>query len=138
MSNNRSRDQSITLGIPIVKVGNELYISPHFGRAPFFTIVEIAVTSNNYRIVEVIQNPYTLHGHGKGRNIVDILMTRNINAVITMNIGYGAFHRLKERNIDVYLIPIDKEKRNVVPLSRAIEMFINKQLEEAKEPRELE
>ena len=137
MSNNRSRDQSITLGIPIVKVGNELYISPHFGRAPFFTIVEIAVTSNNYRI-EVIQNLYTLHGHGKGRNIVDILMTRNINAVITMNIGYGAFHRLKERNIDVYLIPIDKEKRNVVPLSRAIEMFINKQLEEAKEPRELE
>jgi predicted Fe-Mo cluster-binding NifX family protein len=136
LSRNRSRDQSITLGIPIVKVGDELYISPHFGRAPFFAIVEIS--GNNYRIVEVIQNPYTLHGHGKGRNIVDILMTQNINAVIAMNIGYGAFHRLKERNIDVYLIPVDKEKRNVVPLSRAIEMFINKQLEEAKEPRELE
>jgi predicted Fe-Mo cluster-binding NifX family protein len=136
LSRNRSRDQSITLGIPIVKVGDELYISPHFERAPFFAIIEIS--GSNYRIVEVIQNPYTPHGHGKGRNIVDILMTRNINAVIAMNIGYGAFHRLKERNIDVYLIPIDKEKRNVIPLSRAIEMFINKQLEEAKEPRELE
>jgi predicted Fe-Mo cluster-binding NifX family protein len=136
LSSNRSRDQSITLGIPVVKVGNELYISPHFGRTPFFTIVEIL--DNNYRIVEVIQNPYTLHGHGKGRSVIDILTTRNINAVIAMNIGYGAFHRLKERNIDVYLIPVDKEKRNVVPLSRAIEMFINKQLEEAKEPRELE
>jgi len=136
LSSSGSRDQSITLGIPVVKVGNELYISPHFGRAPFFTIVEIL--DNNYRIVEVIQNPYTLHEHGRGRSTVDILTTRNINAVIAMNIGYGAFHRLKERNIDVYLIPVDKEKRNVVPLSRAIEMFINKQLEEAKEPRELE
>ena len=134
MSTSSSGNQQLIIGVPVVKIGNEYYISPHFGRAPYFAFIE--VSGNSYKIREVVENLHAGHEHGKGRGIVELLASRNVNSVIVLGIGYGAFYMIKELGIKAYYIPAQEANRRLIPLSKAIEMFMNNQLEEAAEPRE--
>lgn len=122
------------IGIPAIRVGEKYYVSPHFGRAPFFVIVE--VLGNNYRVLKTIENPYLRREGGKGRMIVELLTSHNVKAVITAGIGYGVFGKLREHGIKIYYVPV--EKGHLIELDKAIQMYLNKQLEEATKPRELE
>jgi len=128
-------NQVLVVGAPVVNIHNEYYLSPHFGRAPLFAFIQIS--SNSYKILEVVENPHIRHEHGRGRAIVELLASRDVSAVILLGVGYGAFHMLKEHGIKVYYVPVQGVGNKLVPLSKAIEMFMNRQLEEAVEPREL-
>ncbi len=128
-------NQALVVGAPVVSIHNEYYLSPHFGRAPLFAFIQIS--SNSYKILEVVENPNIGHGRGGGRAIVELLASRGINAVILLEVGYGTFYMLKEHGIKLYYVPVHRVGNELIPLSKAIEMFMNRQLEEAVEPREL-
>jgi len=129
-----SSSGSLIVGVPVVSVHGDYYVSPHFGRAPFIAFVE--VTGDKYRVLEVVENPYARHERRRGAVLIEFMASRGVKSVIVLGVGYGAYYGLRERGIKVYYVPLSKAGQ--VPLTAAIEMFINKQLEEATEPRELE
>ncbi|WP_448578290.1 NifB/NifX family molybdenum-iron cluster-binding protein [Thermosphaera sp.] len=136
MSFETSSNQSFLIAAPVVKAGSDYCLSPHFGKAPFFAIVE--VSRNNYRILEVAENPHVRHEHGGGRRVIELLVSQGVSHVIGLGIGYGAFHRLRESGVKIYYVPAEEASGSLVLLSKAVEMFMNNQLEEALEPRELD
>ena len=84
---NSGFSNNVVIAVPVVKVGSEYYLSPHFGRAPLFALIE--VSSNSYKIRNVVENPYAVHERGKGRGIVEFLVSQGVNAIIVLGIGYG-------------------------------------------------
>lgn len=120
------------VGIPVIRAGHTYLVSPHFGRAPNFAFVE--VSGSDYRVVEVVENPHVSHEHGRGANIIDLLTSRNVSAVIVSGVGYGAFMRLKDRGVKIYYLPAGRERE--ITLEEAVRMFINNELVEAAEPEE--
>jgi len=124
----------VIVGLPVLKVGDRYYLSPHFGRAPYFAIVE--VSGSGYRVREVVENQYISHGHRRGASVVSMLLLQGVNVVVASGIGYRAFERLRELGVKVYLTP--ETSGRLVPLEEAIEMLISGKLEEAEEPREHE
>jgi predicted Fe-Mo cluster-binding NifX family protein len=120
------------LGLPVLRVGDRYYLSPHFGRAPYFAIVE--VSGSKLRVREVVENRYSGHEHGRGAGVVDLLLSHGVNAVIASGIGHGAFTRLRERGVKVYLTPEVGER--LVPIEEAISLLMDGRLVEAEEPRE--
>ena len=120
------------IAIPVVKAGDRYYLSPHFGRAPYFAIIE--VENSRYRFREVVENPHIDHERGKGAAVANLLISRDVNAVIALSIGYRLFVRLKEHGVKIYLIP--ENIRGLVSLEAAVEMLINGKLEEAEKPQE--
>lgn len=120
------------VGIPVLKVSNRYYLNPHFDRAPYFAIME--VSGDGYRVKEVVENQYAGHGHRRGDDVINMLLLRGVNIVIASGIGYGAFERLRERGVKVYLTP--ETSRGLIPLEEAIEMLVSGKLEEAGGPRE--
>ncbi|QOR94756.1 NifB/NifX family molybdenum-iron cluster-binding protein [Thermosphaera chiliense] len=136
MSSESSSIQPFMVAAPVVKVGSEYYLTPHFGRAPFFAIVQVA--GNDYRILEIIENPHVRHEHGRGSRVIEMLTSRGVDSVIVLGIGYGAFRLLRESGVKIYYVPVEGATGSLVPLGKAVEMFVNKQLEEALEPRELD
>ncbi len=71
-------------------------IDPRFGRAAYFLIVD---TDNMEE--EAIKNPYVQAGGGAGIQSAQIVANREIQAVITGNIGPNAFQVLKEAGVNV-------------------------------------
>ncbi len=120
------------LGLPIIKVGEKYYLSPHFGRAPYFALVEI--NGHEYKVLEVIKNPHVEHEHGRGAGVIDLVTSRGVNALIVQNMGYNAFTALRERGVKVYFIPEAVE--GLITLEEAVRMFVEGNLEEAVGPRE--
>jgi predicted Fe-Mo cluster-binding NifX family protein len=45
MSIGESRNQALIVGVPVIGARGEYYLSPHFGRAPFYAFVEVMGTS---------------------------------------------------------------------------------------------
>jgi predicted Fe-Mo cluster-binding NifX family protein len=132
---NSFSNRKLIIGVPVIKVNDEYYLSMHFGKSPLFALVE--VLSSNYRVLEIVENPYTTHKHQKGKRVIDFLLSRGVNTVIVLGIGYGAFYKLKEQGVKIYYVPAENTSRGLMPLDNVIKMFINGQLEEAREPREL-
>lgn len=118
--------------IPVVKAGEKYYVSPHFGRAPFFALAD--VTGSEPRVIEVAENPYTTHEHGHGHAVTDFLVSRGVGIVVALGVGYGAYERLRARGIKVYYLPSGSGLR--VELEEALKMLAEGKLEEAREARE--
>jgi len=133
MPSGESGRQSLIVGVPVIRARGEYYLSPHFGRAPFFAFIE--VKGDEYRVLEVLENTYSRHEQGRGRGVIDLMLSRGVKAVIARGIGYGAFYKLRESGVKVYYPPASE---GLVSLIKAIEMLISKQLVEAVEPREIE
>lgn len=121
------------VAVPVLKIGESYYLSPHFGRAPYFAFVE--VEGNRYRILEVVENPYMSHEHRRGVGVVNFIVSHRADTVIVVGIGHGAFTRLKERGVKIYYTPWNRGG-GVVALEEAMQTFINGGLEEAGEPHE--
>jgi len=133
MSSGESGEQALIVGVPVIRACGEYYLSPHFGRAPFFAFIE--VMGDKYRVFEVLENTYSRHEYGRGRGVIDLMLSRGVKAVVALGIGYGAFYKLRESGVKVYYPPVSE---GPVSLNKAIEMLISKQLVEALEPREIE
>lgn len=75
--------------------GLQSQISPHFGRAPTYTIFETTTKS-----VEIIKNT---SDHMEGNcNPADLFTDKNITTMLCQGIGHGALTKLNQQNITVY------------------------------------
>jgi len=119
--------------VPVVKAGGDYFLVPHFGRAPSFAIVE--VEGGSYSVVEVLENRYVTHEHGRGVRLIEDLAIRRVDAILTLGIGYGAFYRLKELGAKIYYVTPPPGK-GTLTLAEAIEALTSGKAEEAIEPRE--
>ncbi|PIT88600.1 MAG: hypothetical protein COU29_02380 [Candidatus Magasanikbacteria bacterium CG10_big_fil_rev_8_21_14_0_10_36_32] len=95
-------------------------ISDIFGRCPYFIIVEIK--NGKTGKVEVIKNNNADHVSGAGIFVAQLLAEKNVNAVITGNVGPRAVDILKQFNIDVY------NEKGVV--KSILQEFINKKFKQ--------
>lgn len=73
-------------------------LSDHFGRAPFFTLVERATGRT-----ETVTNPSARHEHGACRPL-DALAERTPDALLCRGIGRRAFERLAALGVEVFLV----------------------------------
>ncbi|NAZ24850.1 MAG: dinitrogenase iron-molybdenum cofactor biosynthesis protein [Thermofilum sp.] len=121
------------IAVPVVKSGDKILLVPHFGRAPSFAIIDL--DGNSYRIVEIFQNPFLTHSHGRGVGIVNELVKKGVNTLVSLGAGYGAYYRLRELGIKIYYVTPPQGKKTMT-LQEALEMFLSGKAEEATGPRE--
>jgi len=71
-----------------------------FGRSSYFVIAEIE--DEKIKRTEIIENKSTNQMSGAGISAAQLMAEKNVNAVITGNVGPRAFDVLKQFNIEVY------------------------------------
>jgi predicted Fe-Mo cluster-binding NifX family protein len=71
-------------------------IDPRFGRANYFLIVD----TDNMEI-ESFKNPYTQAGGGAGIQAAQFVANKDVEAVITGNIGPNSFQVLTEAGLNI-------------------------------------
>jgi predicted Fe-Mo cluster-binding NifX family protein len=77
--------------------GLDARVNPHFGSAPYFTLVDL-----ESGLVEVVANPNQHHERGQC-NPTSAITGRGVEAVACGGIGPGAISRLQAEGIRVYL-----------------------------------
>lgn len=115
------------IGVPVVKIQGEFYVNPHFGRSRYFAIIEI--TPSGYNILEIIENKYADHTHGKGDLVVDLLRNKGVEAVLVNGIGHGAFTKLNAFGIKIYVV--QQERNEMIKLKDTMEKLSKGMLKEA-------
>lgn len=123
------------IGVPVVRGrGDKIYLSTHFGRAPLFAFIE--VSGRDYRIVSIEENPAARERERgvRGQRVVEFLSRHGVEAVITREVGPGAFYRLRESGIKVYTPVI--ENRGLVELEEVLRAFIEGRVSELTGPTE--
>ncbi len=88
--------EGMRVAIPTYKGGLDDVVCEHFGRAPTFTVVDIA--TNEYKIV-----PNTGEHFGGSRHAPEILAAEGVSAVICSNLGPRAILMLSELGIKVFV-----------------------------------
>jgi len=78
----------------------ESNVSDVFGRCPYFIIAEIK--ANKVEKTESIKNESIDQTGGAGISTAQLMAEKNINAVITGNVGPRALDVLKQFNIEIY------------------------------------
>lgn len=88
--------------IAISSIGKELnsHIADVFGRSPYFIIAEIE--DRKIKRTEMIENKSTEQVSGAGILTAQLMAEKNINAVITGNVGPRALDVLNQFNIAIY------------------------------------
>ena len=76
-------------------------VSDVFGRCPYFIIAEIQ--DKKIEKTEVVKNEIADQTSGAGILTAQLMAEKNVNAVITGNVGPRALDVLKQFNIEVYL-----------------------------------
>ena len=76
-------------------------VSDVFGRSSYFVIAEIE--DEKIKRTEIIENKSTNQMSGAGISAAQLMAEKNVNAVITGNVGPRAFDVLKQFNIEVYI-----------------------------------
>jgi predicted Fe-Mo cluster-binding NifX family protein len=88
----------MTICIPTLDArGLAAELSEHFGRSPYFTLIDSALGR-----VETLGNPRARHGAGTC-STAELLRGRAIAAVVCRGLGGGAFARLEEMGVPVFL-----------------------------------
>lgn len=78
----------------------ESNVSDVFGRCPYFIIAEIK--DQKIEKTEAIENENTDRVNGAGISTAQLMAEKNVNAVITGNVGPRALDVLKQFNIEIY------------------------------------
>ncbi len=88
--------------IAISSTGEKLTdnVSEVFARCPYFIIAE--VENQEIKKVEVIKNESENQMGGAGISASQLMAEKNVNAVITKNVGPRALDVLKQFNIEIY------------------------------------
>ncbi|MEM0027118.1 MAG: NifB/NifX family molybdenum-iron cluster-binding protein [Ignisphaera sp.] len=128
--------RTVIVAIPVAGSGQNPYVFPHFGGAPFFAIVEI--DGNSFRVAKMLKNEHVVHGHGQGHGhlIIEELARQGVEAVVVASIGQGAFYQLRSLGMKIYVLP--KREKGLYNLEEAIKMLIENRISEVLEPVEHE
>jgi len=106
------------------KGGNlESEVNNVFGRSPYFIIVEIE--DGEIKRTEIIENKSTEQMSGAGISAAQLMAEKNVNAVITGNVGPRAFDALNQFNIGIYI--------GNGTIKKVLQEFINGKLKKTKE-----
>jgi predicted Fe-Mo cluster-binding NifX family protein len=82
--------------------GPEARVSPEFGHAPTFTLVE--VEGGRAKGWEVIPNPASNLPHGRGPLVAKSLADRGVRMVVSGEVGPGASELLRAMGIEVKIV----------------------------------
>jgi len=88
--------------VPVLPQKEGLIISQHFGRAPEFAIFEMPEMENPKEVFKNTVPPTMKEHSGRGRLVLEMLSSKNFDAIITKEIGAGAFYEFKSRGIKIY------------------------------------
>ena len=94
-------------------------VCPHFGRSPYFLIVNI---DDNKEIVntKIVDNvPCDGQGHGKA---VEVILKEKPDAVICINMGKNSRENLSKKGIEIYKCKTDN-------VDECIRLFLDEELE---------
>ena len=78
--------------------GFESNVNPHFGRSPYFAIVD---TDNNE--VELVKNEAARASGGAGVSAAQLISDRGVEVLISGSVGPKAYTALSTGNIDMYI-----------------------------------
>jgi len=119
---------------PVAKAGDKFLLYPHFGRAPYFAVVE--AREGKIESIEAKENPYRSHEHGRGAGIIDFILSLKPDAVLSLGMGNRAFEHLRDAGVKVYFYPSREDE--MPKLSAAVEALLRGELREAAEAYEPE
>ncbi len=105
--------------------GLKAQLSSRFGRCPYFVIIDI-----NDMQVETLQNTGVNALNGAGIQAAQILVNKNVNAIISGKIGPKAFQVLKVAGIKFFMGKSGK-------ISDLLELYKRGELKETEVPTEL-
>lgn len=97
-------------------------IDETFGRCPYFIIVEIK--DGKIGKIETIENENINQTTGAGVSTAQLVAEKEVEAIITGNVGPRALDVLNQFNIKIYI--------GKGTIKEAIDSFINNELEEIK------
>ena len=115
------------IAVPIEYSGGEARISEHFGRAKSLMIVEVNMKESTYKLCEIVDNPFATEKDKAGIKTVRMLVIKNIDAIITRNIGDTAYFLLKGHGIKIY-------QADTPMVDDVVEKFIRGTCKELKAP----
>jgi cation diffusion facilitator family transporter len=96
--------KKMRIAIPIVEDrGLESLVSLHFGSAPYFAFIDM----EEGKIVRfyVKENEGAKLSHKKGIEAADLLVTENVDKVLTAGVGEGPFNVLSNNLLQIYRLP---------------------------------
>ena len=95
-----NRDNNMKIAVSSMDKNIDSNIAEIFGRCPYFIIAEI----ENQKIekTEAIENKNTEQMSGAGISTAQLMAEKNVNAVITENVGPRALDVLKQFSIEIY------------------------------------
>ena len=99
-------------------------VTPQFGRAASFTIVEY---DGEPRSVEVVENRGAMQSSGAGIAAAQILVDRGVEVLLTGNVGPKAIGVLRSAGIRIY-------RADGLRVREAVEKYIKGELEEISAP----
>lgn len=95
-------------------------VCPHFGKSPYFLIVNIDENTKEIINTKVVDNvPCDGQGHGKS---VKIILDENPEAVIFINMGANSMENLSKKGIELYRCETDD-------VDECIRLFLDGKLE---------
>ena len=88
-----TQKEILVYALPL-KDANQYQISPHFGEAPYFTLVKVRIKDKKAIEHKVIENPFTQVKHGKGILVAEFLNKYFIDVIVTRESfdGKGPFY----------------------------------------------
>ncbi len=99
-------------------------ITPQFGRAASFTIVEY---DDGMKSVEVVENKGAMQSSGAGIAAAQMLVDRDVKVLLTGNVGPKAMSVLRSAGIRIY-------RAEGLRVREAIERYAKGELEEVSVP----
>lgn len=92
--------------------GLEDVVSDVFGKAEFFTIID--VEDGEVKNVQIVENPAASYDHGSGPVAVKTLADLKVNLAITAELGPGASGLLEHHNIEkIFVKPNTKVAESI-------------------------
>jgi cation diffusion facilitator family transporter len=77
-----TQKEILVYALPLKDAG-QTQISPHFGEAPYFTLVKVRVKDKKAIEHKIIENPFTQVKHGKGILVAEYLNKYGIDVIVT-------------------------------------------------------
>ena len=95
--------ETLVYAIPLQNEQNQM-VSDHFGEAPCFAMVTVRIKDRKIINEEILTNPFTHVGQGKGILVAELLIRHSIDAVITREhfAGKGPFYVFSNAGVDTY------------------------------------
>jgi predicted Fe-Mo cluster-binding NifX family protein len=88
-----TQKETLIYALPL-KGAEQTQISPHFGEAPYFTLIKVRIKDKKAIGQKIIENPFTQVKHGKGILVAEFLNKYLIDVVVTKESfeGKGPFY----------------------------------------------